>query len=150
LINKQIALRLIHLNFLCFYIFHVLFFVAKLFNTDPNEVAHLLEYSILFLVFLLCYYLFIYLQIIGVLKKSISADFLIKLKDSGTAADRNFFMEHAGDGTGYQFIIKDRLEQMTFLGLAVLKNDNFEITKRGTVVNNIVTLFLKFIGIKRV
>ena len=112
-----------------------------------------LPYSLLaLLVGLFCYFTYHYvflMSIIGLAKKSISANILALIKSFSGKCQMQELLKSYGDGRGFSFIKEDRLRQMLFLNFANENNLEYEITFRGKVINSLGRLILRIWNLER-
>lgn len=104
------------------------------------------------LVGLFCYFTYHYvflMSIIGIAKKSISANMLVLIKSSSGKCKMQELLKSYGDGRGFSFIKNDRLKQMLFLNFANEHNLEYEITLRGKVINFFGWLILRIWNLER-
>lgn len=115
----------------------------------PNDLPYAL---LALLVGLFCYFTYHYvflMSIIGLAKKSISANILVLIKSASEKCQMQELLKSYGDGRGFSFIKEDRLRQMLFLNFANEHNLEYEITLRGKVINFVGRLILIIWNLER-
>lgn len=144
--NTYTALNKAHFQVGIFYVLTSLLFIFWRF---PNDLIYSLGSLFVGLFCYFTYHYVFFLSLIGLSKKSISANILTVIKStSGKCQIQDLFKSY-GDGKGFSFVKQDRLKQMVFLNFANEENGEYKITPRGEIIDSFGRLILRIWNFKR-
>jgi len=96
--------------------------------------------------FVLLYYGF-FLQIIGLVKKSVSVGLLLRVAETGHCPLDTLVSSYA-EGKGTDYLVETRIEQMESLGWAKRNGNTLRVTALGKKINSLYLFLKHFFGLE--